>query len=100
MDDELFDEAATRRVANRALISACLACGGGIGGNVVPLAPIVVIVFLAIAIIVAISAIVTLNHPEARVLGGVRHLGIVLGALGALFAILGIVVRVIALVRG
>ncbi len=99
MDDELFDEAATRRVANRAMISAGLACFGGIGGNIVPLAPIVVIVFLVIAILVGISAIVTLNHPEARVLGGVRHLGIVMGALGALFAAIGIVVRVIALVR-
>ncbi|HEY8078804.1 MAG TPA: hypothetical protein VIF62_31950 [Labilithrix sp.] len=100
MDDDLFDEAATRRVANRALVSAALAFFGGIGGNVAPLAPIVVIVFLVVAILVGISAIVTLNHPEARVLGGVRHLGIVLGALGALLAAIGIVVRVIALVHG
>ena len=100
MDDDLFDEAATRRVANRAMISAGLACFGGIGGNLVPLAPIVVIVFLAIALLVGVSSIFTLNHAEARLLGGVRHLGIVMGALGALFALFGIVVRVIALVRG
>jgi hypothetical protein len=99
MDEDLFDEAATRRVANRAMISAALAFAAGAGGGFVPLASLVVIPVLVIAVIVAVSAIRTLNHPEARVLGGARHAGIVLAELGALGACVSIVLRVLVLLR-
>ena len=99
MEDEHFDAEATRRVANRAMISAGLALAGAIGGTVAPFPALVVIPFLVIAVAVGISAALTLNHAEAHVLGGVRHVGIVLGSLGAAFALIGIVLHVIALVR-
>ena len=44
-----------------------------------------------------ISAILTLNHHEAAVIGAARHVGIVFATLGALAATGGIIVRVIAL---
>jgi hypothetical protein len=100
MDDELFDAEATRRVVNRAMISAALAFAGGCGANFVPFSPYVVMPFLAVAILVAISAIRTLNHPEARVVGGQRHVGIVLAALGALAAAGGLILRIVWLLRG
>lgn len=100
MDDEIFDVEATRRVANRAVASAGLAFVGGIAGNVVPLAPLAIVPFLVIALIVGISAIRTLNHPEARVIGVIRHVAIVGAAIGSLLAAVGAALRVYALVRG
>jgi hypothetical protein len=99
MDDELFDEAATRRVAHRALVSAGLALAGATAAGIVPLHSAVTIPFLVIAIAVAVSAIRTLNHPEASVIGGVRHLGIVLAALGIVAGLIGLVLRVLLLLR-
>jgi hypothetical protein len=99
MDDDILDVEATRRVANSALVSAALAFMGGFGGVLVPLSPIVVIPLLVIAIVVAISAILTLNHPEARVIGAVRHFGIVFAALGGLAALGSIILRVYLLVQ-
>ena len=99
MEDEFFDEAATRRVANRALASAALAFAGGTGGAIVPFPSVVSIPFLVIAMLVAVSAIRSLNHPEAKVIGGVRHLGIVLAAIGAAVAFLAIATRVFLLIR-
>jgi hypothetical protein len=65
----------------------------------VPLSSIVVIPLLVIAIVVAISAILTLNHPEASVIGASRHVGIVIAALGMLAAFGAIVLRVVMLLR-
>ena len=71
MNDDFFDAEATRRVAHRALVSAALAFVGGFGGVIVPLSSVVVIPLLVVAIAVAISAILTLNHHEAAVIGRV-----------------------------
>jgi hypothetical protein len=99
MDPDIFDADATRRVANRALVSAALAFVGGFGGVLVPLSGVVVIPLLVIAVAVAVSAILTLNHPEASVIGGARHVGIVIATLGALAACGAIVLRVIVLLH-
>jgi hypothetical protein len=98
--DELFDAEATRKVANRAVTSAALSFAGGGAAMLLPLPHAISIPFLAIAIAVAISAIRTLNHHEAAIIGGARHVGIVLAALGALAGVIGLVTRVIVLVRG
>ncbi len=97
--DEFFDEAATRRVANRAVISAGLALFGGAAAAIVPLASIVVIPLLVVALLVAISAIRTLNHPDAHVIGGLRHVAIVVAGIGIAVAIVGIAFRTWLLVR-
>ena len=99
MNDDLFDAEATKRVANRAMVSAALAFIGGVGGAFTPLSALVVIPLLLIAIAVAVSAILTLNHPEASVIGAVRHVGIVIAALGLLAALGSIVLRVFVLLR-
>ena len=99
MNDEFFDAEATRRVAYRALVSTALAFVGGFGGVIVPLSSVVVIPLLVVAIAVAISAILTFNHHEAAVIGGVRQVGIVVAALGALAACGAIVLRVVLLLR-
>jgi hypothetical protein len=99
MDDDLFDAEATRRVANRAVISAGAAFAGGVVGNIVPLAPLVIIPFLVIAVLVGISSIRTLNHPEAHVIGALRHVGIVGAAIGALLGAVGTALRIYVLVR-
>lgn len=98
MNDEFFDEAATRQVAMRAVISAGLALFGAGAAAIVPLASIVSIVFLVVAIVVAISAIRTLNHPDARVIGGLRHAAIAAAGVGIAVALVGIAFRVYLLV--
>lgn len=98
MNDEFFDEVATRQVANRAVISSGFALFGA-AAVVVPLASVVVIPFLLIALVVAISAIRTLNHPDARVIGGLRQVAIAAAGIGIGVAILGIAFRVFLLVR-
>ncbi len=99
MDDEFFDEAATRQVANRAVISSGIALFGAAAAAVVPLASVVVIPFLLIALVVSISAMRTLNHPDARVIGGVRHLAIAMAGVAIAVAVMGIAFRVFLLVR-
>jgi hypothetical protein len=100
MNDEFFDEAATRRVSNRAMVSSILAFVGAFGAALLPIPTLVAAAFLLVAIAVAISAIRTLNHPEARVIGGVRHLGIVLAGIGALVATIDLGLRVVLALRG
>ena len=95
MNDEFFDAEATRRVAHRAVISGALAFIGGTGGGLVPLSAVVVIPLLLVAIVVAISAIRTLSHADAAVIGGIRWVGVVLAAVGGLGACGAIVVRLI-----
>lgn len=97
MNDEFFDEAATRQVAYRAVISAGLALFGAAAAALVPLASIVSIVFLVVALAVAISAIRTLNHPDARVIGGLRHAAIAAAGVGIAVALVGIAFRVFLL---
>ncbi|HEY1954457.1 MAG TPA: hypothetical protein VGH28_02575 [Polyangiaceae bacterium] len=99
MVDEFFDEEATKRVAGRAVISAAIALFGGAGVAVVPLASIVAIVLLVIALGVAISAIRTLSHPDAAVIGGLRHVGTAAAAIAIGVALLGIAFRVFVLVH-
>ena len=98
MNDEFFDEAATRQVANRAVVSAGLALFGAAAAAIVPLASVVSIPFLLIALAVAISAIRTLNHPDARVIGGIRHAAVAAAGVGIAVAIIGIAFRVFLLV--
>jgi hypothetical protein len=100
MQDEFFDADATKRVANRALVSALLAFLGGSIAAVLPFSPIFVLPFLVIAVLVGISAVRTLNHHEAHVIGGIRHLGIVAAVLGILAGLVGIALRVYVLVHG
>ena len=97
MHDEFFDEAATRRVATRAVISSILAFFGAGAAAIIPLSSIVMIPFLLIAIAVAISAIRTLNHPDAHVIGALRHVAIAVAGIGIGVAILGIAFRVFLL---
>lgn len=97
MEDEFFDVEATKKVAMRAMGSALTAFFAGAALLVLPFSPYVVIVFQVIALVVGISAIRTLNHHEARVIGGVRHLGIVLAALGSVAAVVGGVLRVLVI---
>ncbi len=97
--DEFFDEAATRRVAGRAVVSAAIALFGGAAAVVSPLASTVVIPFLVVALVVAISAIRTLNHPDARVIGGLRHAAIAGAGLAIAVALLGIAFRVFLITR-
>jgi hypothetical protein len=99
MDDEFFDAEATRKVAHRALLSALSAFIGGGAAAIFPLASSVMIVVHVIVLVVAVSAIRTLNHPEARVIGAIRHAGIVLAAVGGLAAIMGIALRVLFVFR-
>jgi hypothetical protein len=99
MNDEFFDEAATRQVATRAVISAILAFFGAGAAAVMPLAPIVAIPFLFIALAVAISAIRTLIHPDAHVIGALRHVATAIAGVGIAVAILGIAFRVFMLVH-
>ncbi len=99
MNDEFFDEAATRQVANRAVISAGIALFGSAAAAIVPLASVVAIPFLVIALGVAISAIRTLNHPDARVIGAIRHVAIAAAGVGIAIALIGIAFRVFLLVR-
>ena len=89
MHDEDLDVEATTRVAHRALVSAGLAFVGGVLARAV-LPSLVAIPFLIVALVVGISAARTLNHPEASVIGGARHFGIVLAILGALAAALSL----------
>lgn len=100
MNDEFFDEAATRRVAERAVISAVLAFFGGAAAAIVPLASPVAIVFLLVALAVAISAIRTLVHPDARVIGVMRPLAIAGAGLAIAVALLGVAFRVLLIIRG
>jgi hypothetical protein len=100
MDDEFFDAEATRRVAHRAVISAAIAFLGAGAATIVPLASVVAIPFLVIALLVAISAIRTLNHPDARVIGGLRHVAIVTAGVGIAVALLGLAFRTWLLVHG
>jgi hypothetical protein len=100
MNDPFFDEVATRKVSKRALVSSILAFMGSAAAAVTPLADLVKVPFLVVAIAVAVSALRTLNHPEARVIGGVRYLGVVLALLGAATAGLALVLTVLQLVRG
>lgn len=99
MDDEFLDVEATKRVAHRAMVSAVLAFVGS-GATGLPLPTVVVVPFAVIAIVVGVSAIRTLNHPEAKVIGGGRHLGIVLAALGIVGAVVGLAFRAFALFAG
>jgi hypothetical protein len=100
VNDEFFDEAGTRRVSNRAVVSSILAFFGGLGATLMPLPTLVAAAFLLIAIAVAISAIRTLNHPEARVIGGLRHVGIVLAGMGVVVATIGLGLRLLLALRG
>jgi hypothetical protein len=99
MDDESLDVEATRRVANRALVSSGLAFASAVAGGTAPLSSAVVIPFELVVGVVAISAMRTLNHPEARVIGDVRHVGIVLAALALVAAGLGLALRIVLLAR-
>jgi hypothetical protein len=99
MNDEFFDEAATRRVSNRALVSSILASGGAVAAAISPLSTLVCVPFLLIAIAVAVSSIRTLNHPEARVIGGARHVGIVLAGIGVVVATIALCLRVFLALR-
>lgn len=65
-----------------------------------PFPPVVSVPFLLIGVAVAISAIRTLNHPEASVIGGARHLGIVLAALGGVAGAIGLALRALLLFHG
>ena len=99
MNDEFFDEAATRRVVNRAIISAGFALFGAIGATIVPLASLVTIPFFLIALAVAISTLRTSSHPDARVVGGTRHVAIAIAVVAIVMAILGLAFRVFLLTR-
>jgi hypothetical protein len=97
MNDEFFDEEGTRRVANRAVVSAVLALFGAGAAAVIPVSAWVSIPFLVIALGVAISAMRTLNHPDAHVIGGIRHAAIAACGIAIAVAILGTAFRVFVL---
>ena len=93
--DEEIDVEATKRVANRAVISAVIAFFA-VGPTVI-LPQIVALVFLGIALLVGISATRTLMHRDAAVIGGLRWLGIALAVIATLSALLLIVSHVLVL---
>lgn len=62
VEDEFFDPEATKRVANRALVSALISFLGASIAAVVPFPPLLVLPFLLIAVIVGISA----SRPPGR----------------------------------
>ncbi len=98
MNDEFFDEAATRQVAYRAVISAGLALFGAAAATIIPLSAVVSIPFLGVALLVAISAISTLIHPDAHVIGATRHVATAVAGVGIAVALIGIAFRVFVLV--
>ena len=80
--DEEIDVEATKRVANRAVISAVIAFLA-VGPTVI-LPAIIAIPFLVIALGVGISAVRTLLHQDAAVIGGLRWVGVVLALIATL----------------
>jgi hypothetical protein len=90
MDDEILDAEGSKRVANRAISSAALALFGAVGARILP-GLYLPIPFYVIALIVGISATLTLNHPEARLIGGIRHVGIVIAVVGVVVAVLSLI---------
>ena len=97
--DDLLDVEATQRVANRALVSSILAFVGGLFGGLLPLPAVIILPLLVVAVVVGISAIRTLNHPEAKVIGGIRHGGIVMAAIGAVAAAIALASRTFLLLH-
>jgi hypothetical protein len=92
--EEDLDVVATKRVANRAMVSSVLTFFGVFGAyaSSFVLSPIVSAVFVLIVLGVAISSIRTLLHPDAAyVMGGIRWLGISLCAIACLTSALTIV---------
>jgi hypothetical protein len=94
--DEEIDVEATKRVANRAVISAVIAFFA-VGGTVI-LPGIVGIVFLVIVLGVGISATRTLIHREAAVIGGLRWVGVALAVIATLSAAALLLTRILVLV--
>ena len=99
--EEDIDVLATQRVVNRAMLSSVLAFFGVFGAyaSSFVLSPLVSMGFLLIVLGVAVSCVRTLVHPDAFVTGGIRWLGVALGAAAALGAVLALAAFAFALVR-
>ncbi len=94
--DEEIEVDATKRVAHRAVVSSVIAFIA-VGPTIIIPSRIVQLAFLTVALLVGVSAARTLLHRDAVVIGGLRWLGIVLGAIASVSALLMIVAHVLVL---
>jgi hypothetical protein len=98
---DLDDIEAARRASGRAVVSAAVACGASVlsplamlfvGPILAPLAPMLVLV-------VAVSAVRSLSHRDARAIGPRRVLGIAFGSVAIVLAGLELLWAAVALYR-